>query len=535
MSTRPARSWLAATLVFAAATVVMAWPLVRHPGTLAPPHQDVYFNMWRLRWIAHALATAPAHLFDGNIFYPEKDTLAYSDAMLVEGVLAAPLSALSPVLVHTVMLLAPIALSGVTMFALARDLTGSRGGGLIAGTAFAFAPYRFDHLMHMELQWTVWMPLAFLALHRMLDTGRARHGVAAGAWVALQMLSCIYYGIFLSGLLAAAGVLLLIAHRGPAARRALPPLAAGAAIAVAVSLLYAGPYRRVHAIVGDRPIEEVHAFSAQPANYLVTPEGNWLYGNPGRPGRGERRLFPGAVVTLLALAGLLLRQPSSTQVVYLLLLVAAFDLSLGFSGVVYPVLYTALPVLRGLRALGRAGIFVVMFLAVLAAHGYAAAMHASRFAVRASVCAALVGAMLIEYATALPLVPYPGAAPPIYAALAKMPRGVVAELPVGTDTGRDLEGRYEYLSTFHWFPIVNGYSGNLPPSYVGRAGRLQTFPSERALQQLRADGVRYLIVHEAQYSDRELTAIRVALIGAGMVELGRYPDLEGSASLYQSR
>ena len=50
----------------------------------------------------------------------------------------------------------------VAMFVLARYLTGSRAAGVIAGIVFAFAPYRFEHYMHMELQWTMWMPLAFL-------------------------------------------------------------------------------------------------------------------------------------------------------------------------------------------------------------------------------------------------------------------------------------------------------------------------------------------------------------------------------------
>src|SRR4029079_11739305 len=136
------------------------------------------------------------------------DTFAYSDAMLVEGLLAAPLSALNPVSVHHLMMLAPIALSGVAIFALCLHLTGSRGGGVVAGTAFAFAPFRFEHIMHMELQWTIWMPLAFLALHRLFDTGRWRDGLALGAAVALQMLSCIYYGIFLGTVLAAAAPLL---------------------------------------------------------------------------------------------------------------------------------------------------------------------------------------------------------------------------------------------------------------------------------------------------------------------------------------
>jgi iron complex outermembrane receptor protein len=40
----------------------------------------------------------------------------------------------------------------------------------LAGLIFAFAPYRFSHFMHMELQWAVWMPWAFWAMQRTLDT-----------------------------------------------------------------------------------------------------------------------------------------------------------------------------------------------------------------------------------------------------------------------------------------------------------------------------------------------------------------------------
>ena len=44
--------------------------------------------MWRLRWFAHALVTPSARLFDANIFSPELRTLALSDAMFVEGIVA---------------------------------------------------------------------------------------------------------------------------------------------------------------------------------------------------------------------------------------------------------------------------------------------------------------------------------------------------------------------------------------------------------------------------------------------------------------
>lgn len=51
---------------------------------------DPLFSAWRLDWVAYRLRSDPLHLFDANIFHPEPRTLAYSDAMLVPALVAAP-------------------------------------------------------------------------------------------------------------------------------------------------------------------------------------------------------------------------------------------------------------------------------------------------------------------------------------------------------------------------------------------------------------------------------------------------------------
>jgi hypothetical protein len=524
-----------AALAFAVLTLAMMWPLVRHIARDAPPHQDVYFNMWRLRWIAHALPREPLHLFDANIFHPEPRTLALSDAMLVEGIVAAPLvwAGMPPVLLHNVMMLLAIFLSALAMFALTRYLTGSRGAAAVAAIIFAYAPYRFEHLMHMELQWTAAMPLAFLALHRTLDSGRWRHGVAFGACLAAQMLSCIYYGIFLGTLIGLAGLLLIAVDRRVPWRRAAGPIAAGLVLALAIGGAYAAPYARVHAKIGDRPIGDVETFSATPASYLSVPADNWLYGNPGRPGRPERRLFPGTIAILLAIVGLLLRMPPRRALVYLCVGVAAFDLSLGFNGLTYPLLYKFFPVYRSLRAMARAGIFVVMALAVLAAYGYAALVAGRGVRTRFAICALLCGGLAAEYASAPRLVPFPSAAPQIYRVLSLQPRGVVAELPGPRSNALPgLDAAYAYFSTFYWFPLVNGYSGNYPASYLARIERLSGFPDDRSLRQLRADGVRYVIVHAGVYTEEAMAGISERMIQNGMTPLGRFEADGGPAWLF---
>jgi hypothetical protein len=532
------RGPLAALAAFVVLIAFMMWPQVRHIRDSAMDHQDVYFNMWRLGWIAHALSSAPSRLLDGNIFYPEKRTLTFSDAMPVEGVVAAPLLwiGVKPVLVHNLMLLGAIAVSALGLFMLVRYLTGSRGAALLAGVVFAFAPYRYEHIMHMELQWTMWMPWAFLALHRTLDTGRWWDGIFTGLAVALQMLSSIYYGIFLATLIAVAAILLVVRDRVVPFRRAVARLAAGAAIAGVICAIYALPYLRTRDTVGERSDTEIAIYSALPSSYLAaTPTNQFYGGTPISRAGPERRLFPGTLAVVLAMVGLLLRTPPRRQIVYLIVLVAAFEMSLGFRGYSYTVLHDYVSVYRGLRAPARLGIFVVMFLGVLAAYGYDAIGRSLRTGPRRLLLAGLLGIMLVEYRSRMPLVQYANGPTDIYRALALQPRGAVAEFPIPREfPGRDAE--YAYMSTFHWMPLLNGYSGMYPASYIKSLARLRSFPGETAIAALRRTGIRYVIVHSPSYAPADFQRIREQLLaGPEVAELGMFQDGDGPAGLYVLR
>jgi hypothetical protein len=152
---RPILAFAAPCLIILLLTVVVTWPQCLSMGTRVGAHDDPLFSIWRLAWVAHALATDPRHLFDSNIFYPARNTLAFSDAMMIEGLLAAPLFWLgvSPVLIYNVLLLGGIAGSGVAMFVLARHLLGGDGPAVapavVSAAIFTMAPYRVEHYMHL--------------------------------------------------------------------------------------------------------------------------------------------------------------------------------------------------------------------------------------------------------------------------------------------------------------------------------------------------------------------------------------------------
>jgi hypothetical protein len=123
MSTK--RFVVLALFIFTVLTAVMTYPQVLHMQTGVHDDGDPLMVTWVLAWVAHQLPRAPAHLFDANIFYPERNTLAYSETLLVPGAVAAPLHWLGvhPILIYNLVFLSGFALSGVGVALLVRRLT----------------------------------------------------------------------------------------------------------------------------------------------------------------------------------------------------------------------------------------------------------------------------------------------------------------------------------------------------------------------------------------------------------------------------
>jgi hypothetical protein len=178
-------------------------------------------------------------------------------------------------------------------------------------------------------------------------------------------------------------------------------------------------------------------------------------------------------------------------------LLLAFDVSLGFNGFTYRVLYDYVLPFHGLRAPARMGVMVGFSLAVLA--GYGAARISDRLTSRRARRAALAGIgvlILIECVSRpIPLQPIPPGVPDVYADMLRdrgdSPDVAIVEYPMSI---RD-DPTYMYYSTFHWQYLVNGYSGFFPPSYYEMLAAAQSFPDAEFIDAIKARGVRYLLVH----------------------------------------
>jgi hypothetical protein len=88
---RSARHAIIACLGIGLAVVVLLHSQIRHLDYV-PDLGDPLFSTWRIAWVHHQLVSDPRHLFDANIFYPERLTLTFSDPVILPALTASPLS-----------------------------------------------------------------------------------------------------------------------------------------------------------------------------------------------------------------------------------------------------------------------------------------------------------------------------------------------------------------------------------------------------------------------------------------------------------
>ena len=178
------------------------WPLASAPATLSRnDNKDTVLNTWAIAWVAHALVTAPSHVLDGNIFHPERHTIAFSDPVIVPGALvgARPRrrrrARCSPT---TCSLLVGYALSAWAMQWLAWRWTGHYGASLVAGSLFAFNAHSLVSMGHIQAIHAYGLPLLLVGLDGLCrpDARRVWHGLLVGAATALLALTSGYLAIF---------------------------------------------------------------------------------------------------------------------------------------------------------------------------------------------------------------------------------------------------------------------------------------------------------------------------------------------------
>jgi hypothetical protein len=388
-------------------------------GEVAGEWWDPLLTMWTLSWNTTTLLHNPMHLWQAQLLYPNPLTLSYSESFLGETPFFAPFFLIThnPVLSYNLVFYLTFLLCATNMYILARYHTGKPFAAFVAALIYAFAPYRLGEIDHIHVIAGEWIPLVLLYLDLSLKQGKWRHWSLFAIFYLLQLLSSVYYGIFLSYTVLAYVIIrytrpLLVKVHQQRRKYLAYLLAQGQkpAVVFTVMLVTLGflmaPYILQLSSGLARSISQTANFSAFVSDFRFAAPFNWLYGISSYNGvslqlDSEHYLFLGLTTMGLAALGTILawRRHDPTMRAFLwtglIVLLFAFGPVLQFStssgaplisGPNYPdsakihppnlpmpwyLAYYVLPGFKGLRVPARLIGVLLVILALLAAYGVA--------------------------------------------------------------------------------------------------------------------------------------------------------------------
>lgn len=559
------RAVLGAMLLFTLLPVGLYTVWVLHLTTAIPgPPWDNLEWLYKIWWVRESLfVEGRLPFFHPDVFVPYGYPAAQSEPMLTHFAWMLPVLLVGDeVLAFNFMLWSSFVITGLGTSLYVYDLTGRRAPALLAGVIFAFSPYRLHSMAAgwLPLMGTGWLPLALLCFER-LRRGRSwTWGLLAGFFL-LQVVLASWYYAYIIGLTCAGYLALrLWPWRRWRSRSLWLGLAACLVVVVLPTIPAALPVVQLTKTSVSWSLADVEKWAAGLEDFLYPNIYHPLWGRfflarraeiPSYPWYVPGFLFLGLVPLGLSAVALWQSRGRRLTRLWLLLGLAGAVLALGptlhllgqrvylpvpdavealFSRAMYvltgklalnktaywqlerpgaiPVplpgllLYLFAPFASGMRTFYRFGLIAVFATSVLAAFGLAGLeTRLTRPAGRALLAALLVGLVVFEFAA--PTVPS-GRSDAVAARtgtlegwLAAQPPGAVMRLPLVTA----LNGPSLYRRRAHRQPIAYGHGSFYPPAWLRDAARVEGFPDDASLAQLRDWGVRYLLVGRHAFDD----------------------------------
>ncbi|MES1242530.1 MAG: hypothetical protein ABUT39_13030 [Acidobacteriota bacterium] len=313
---------LAATMLYAALALVYLRPVWSvWQDRIAPGTEDSLFNLWVLKWSAHQLRLGLPDLWDANIYWPTRGTLALSDHLLGPALQLVLFEAVVPNAIagYNFLFFTSFVLTGLVVCWVMRRSGVSWIAAVLAGVMYAFSPFRISQLNHIQILLAQWVPLTLWFWDRLLAERKVRHAVLFLVFYLLNVSGGAYLAYMVH-----IPMLVLLANRAAVHgrelvdRRSLRVLLPVGVVALAALALVFLPYVRIGREMGlTRGPAEAGKLGATTLSWLAPARSSLWFGPVAKsfmkrrlgPAsepffRTENSLFAGIVPSLLAGVGL---------------------------------------------------------------------------------------------------------------------------------------------------------------------------------------------------------------------------------------
>lgn len=465
---------------FVVAVLVVTYPLIFHLTTKIIDTGDGLLINWIINWNVHSLRTNIFSIFNTNIFYPYKNTLAFSDLLFLQTLIALPFMVLfkEPLLAFNVNLLTGFILTGFSTYLLVFYLTKRTSVAVLGGILLTFSPIHLDFLVHQQL-FSFW-PVIF-------------------AWYFLLKKNYFWYVVFfvLSGWSTMLFVQFLI----------LISIVYKKFIPLLFALIFTAPFVVPYFLVSAqwhyvRPITDAIHFSLQiPDLFNPGP-----YSRLGNIGQFSSHYFGLGILILIFLNF----RKFTLNNKFILIAVAAFILALGpalhiFRTTIhvgpipaiplpYTIFYYLIPGFSGFRTPSRWVLLCVLALVIFL-------LTLLKNKLNLKIIAILIVITFLEIPLPITFQNVKSVKdfPPENYWLSKNYIGSpIIYFPVynwNDLNPKNWESERMYYSTVDWHPMFNGYSGFTPQKRQDEIKWLQSnFPSQETFSFLQSLGIKLVIV-----------------------------------------
>ena len=538
---------------FSVLTIIYTYPLILNmaDSVVGEIGDNIYF-VWLIGWYQKALFSLGINpFFHPGLNYPAGWNLATTDTTPAMSLLGLPGSLLfGPTWGYNFAILASFILAGWCMYLAVKKLTNSSLAGLIAGTMFAFSPYRWTRYVigHLSLLGTFWFPLFFIAVAEFLTSERRQwRWLVASALLTLGIgLSAPYY-LFMGLIIAAifALTLLITARKQQPVKTMLARNAFLWAALLAAALIAMVPYLQANSAgnLSDRSLSYASGYSASPLDFILPVNfylGETVWDWAGRSLDNENALYLGVVCIGLAILAWWKRrdlaQISLTKAMLITSMAAAIlamgiylrfqdtpfvlpvpeflQSTLGREALRIPLpgyfLFQYMPFFSKMRVMMRFGVFTLTLTTLLAGLG-SAWLFRKYPAQRYLIAGALLVAMTLDV--------YPGVAHrfsvvearPVDSWLAQQPDdGAVAHFPFSRVVDQD----QIYDTLVHGKPFIGGFfNANQPQQYRQIKPVMDAFPDQASVALLKEWNFKYILVDSSAYPDFDTVQQRILDLG----------------------
>ncbi|MFN3301765.1 MAG: hypothetical protein ACK413_01915 [Patescibacteria group bacterium] len=522
-------------LFFTFLTVIFTYPLIWHLDRAVFDIFEPLILSWRMAWNAHQLFKDPLNLFQANIFYPSRNSLAYSENLIGITILVLPIIKIfnNPILAHNLALFLSFILSGYGMFLLTFYLTKNFLASLLSGLIYTFAPFKiFRMLYHINILSGQWLPFAFLYLYKFFEDKKIKNIILFSFFSILQTLTSFHYFLFLLiGLIILIIIEIFFQKKLFFEKKFLKGLYLASLIILAIILPILWPYFQLEKLYKSNQkniIYEMAFYTPSLKDFFIP----WYIKKDYKD--IEKNVFPG-IITLIFLAVSFFifsknkLEEKQKRILITFSLIALIGLLLSFGPLLKikehyffnfgPYLpFSFLPGFKSIRAVGR---FIILFIfGISLIIGLAISIFLKKKSLtKLSFLFLLMILFIIEsllisikfvYLIELPIkkdIPY------IYQTLAKEKDDFpLLELPILINGKPEISAIYMYFSTYHWKKLVNGSSSYYPPLYPQFVKTFIDFPHEKSIRLIKALGVKYIIIHYNLMKKEEKERIKREII-----------------------